>query len=61
MVTKVAWRFPTQSFRRADTHVNINAKFPLFLSDFNKNSCWQQQVPATKYWQQNQDMFCDIR
>jgi hypothetical protein len=35
MVTKVAWRFPTQSLLHAEIHVGFHVKFMLLLSNFN--------------------------
>jgi hypothetical protein len=37
VVTKVAWGFPTQSLRLAETHVGLYAKFPKLLSVLNQN------------------------
>jgi hypothetical protein len=37
MVTKLDWRFPIQSPRRSETHVDLRVKCPLLPSDFNQN------------------------
>jgi hypothetical protein len=38
MVTEVAWTFPTQSLRRAETQVGLHVKCPLLLFDSNQKS-----------------------
>jgi hypothetical protein len=37
MVIKLAWRLPTQSFRRAETYAGLKVNLLFLLSDFNQN------------------------
>jgi hypothetical protein len=43
------WRFITQSFPRAETHIGVHVKCPLLFSDFTQNWANFIETPHFRY------------